>query len=211
MLGQLICEKRNGVATDITYDEYGNILSKGGKTYAYGETNVDLLTSYDGAAISYGTGVNKGINPIVYRGMNLSWTKGRQLASVSSSGKTVTFSYDPKGIRNSKTVNGVKHDYVLEGTKLIRDAHNGVDYLYDAEDQVCGMVYEGNAYYFYKNLQGDVIAITNAKGVEIARYSYDAWGVCTVTVKHAKFTEAAKANVFRYRSYFQSSEIDRFI
>ena len=96
MLGQLICEKRNGVVTDITYDEYGNILTKGGKTYAYGETNVDLLTSYDGTAISYGTGVNKSLNPIVYRGMNLTWTKGRQLASVSSNGKTVTFSYNPR-------------------------------------------------------------------------------------------------------------------
>ncbi len=134
ILGQLICEKRNGVATDITYDECGNILTKGGKTYAYGETNVDLLTSYDGAEISYGTGINKGLNPIVYRGMNLTWTKGRQLAAVSSNGKTITFSYNPKGIRTSKTVNGAKHDYVLEGTKLIRDVHNGVDYVYDAED-----------------------------------------------------------------------------
>ncbi len=177
----MICEKRNGVATEITYDECGNILTKGGKTYAYGETSTDLLTSYDGAAISYGTGINKAPNPVVYRRMNLSWTKGRQLAAVSSNGKTITFSYNPKGIRTSKTVNGAKHDYVLEGTKLIRDVHNGVDYVYDAEDQVCGMVYEGNAYYFYKNLQGDVIAITNAKGVEIARYSYDAWGVCTIT------------------------------
>ena len=126
---------------------------------------------------------------------------------MSSSGKTITFSYDPKGIRNSKTVNGVKHDYVLEGTKLIRDVHNGVDYVYDAEDQVCGMVYEGNAYYFYKNLQGDVISITNAGGTEIARYSYDAWGVCTITGLTELGTAVANKNVFRYRSYIYDADL----
>jgi len=96
---------------------------------------------------------------------------------------------------------------VLEGTKLIRDVHNGVDYVYDAEDQVCGMVYEGNAYYFYKNLQGDVISITNAGGTEIARYSYDAWGVCTITGLTELGTAVANKNVFRYRSYIYDADL----
>ena len=29
--------------------------------------------------------------------------------------------------------------------------------LYDNEDSVCGIIYNDAAYYFYKNLQGDVI------------------------------------------------------
>ena len=69
------------------------------------------------------------------------------------------------------------------------------------------MVYEGNAYYFYKNLQGDVIAITNAKGAEIARYSYDAWGVCAVTELTELGGTVANKNVFRYRSYIYDADL----
>ena len=29
-----------------------------------------------------------------------------------------------------------------------------------------------------KNLQGDIIAITDNAGAVVARYTYDAWGVC---------------------------------
>ena len=96
---------------------------------------------------------------------------------------------------------------MVDGSRLIKDGVTGAEYLYDSEKKACGMVYEGEVYYFAKNLQGDVIALTNSDGRILAEYSYDAWGVCTVTVKHAKFTEAAKANVFRYRSYIYDADL----
>ena len=173
-LGQLTSEKKNGITTAIVNDGAGNILSKGGKTYTYDSMYPDLLTSYNGESISYGTGINKSLNPIQYRGFAMTWTKGRQLATAAGNGKTMSFTYDPKGIRTGKTVNGIKHEYLLEGTKLLRDGYTGALYLYDNEEQVCGMIYQNQAYYFYKNLQGDVIAITDAKGAVIARYTYDA-------------------------------------
>ncbi len=209
-LGQLITEKKNGVATTIICDSAGNILSKGGKTYTYDDTYVDLLTSYNGESISYGTGINKSLNPIQYRGFAMTWTKGRQLASASGNGKTMSFTYDPKGIRTSKTVNGIKHDYLLEGTKLLRDGYTGAFYLYDNEEQVCGMVYQNQAYYFCKNLQGDVIVITDAKGAVIARYSYDAWGVCTITGLTELGATVANKNLFRYRSYIYDADLNLY-
>ena len=37
-------------------------------------------------------------------------------------------------------------------------------------------------YYYLYNVQGDVIAIVRAStGQVVAKYSYDAWGKCTVT------------------------------
>ena len=42
---------------------------------------------------------------------------------------------------------------------------------HDNEESVCGIIYNGFAYYFQKNLQGDVIAITNNKGKVVASYT----------------------------------------
>lgn len=53
---------------------------------------------------------------------------------------------------------------------------NELTTLYDNEEAVCGISFNGAAYFFLKNLQGDVIAITDADGDVIARYTYDAWG-----------------------------------
>ena len=63
----------------------------------------------------------------------------------------------------------------------------------------------GFAYYFQKNLQGDVIAITNSYGNVVARYTYDAWGVCTVVSDETGII--ARANPYRYRGYYYDSEI----
>ena len=49
--------------------------------------------------------------------------------------------------------------------------------IYDNEDSVCGIIYNDEPYYFFTNLQGDVIAIADKQAKVVAKYSYDAWGV----------------------------------
>ena len=75
---------------------------------------------------------------------------------------------------------------------------------------VCGLKHNDTAYYFYKNLQGDVIAITDDTGATVARYTYDAWGkVLTVTdANGTAITDTnhiAHINPFRYRGYLYES------
>ena len=55
------------------YDNYGNIVSKNGKKYVYGDDEhwYDLLTSYDGYDIEYDA---QG-NPVNYLGHTLTWEK----------------------------------------------------------------------------------------------------------------------------------------
>lgn len=208
-LGQLTREYKNGTETIVTYDAYGNILTKGGKTYTYSPTLKDRLTSYNGEAITY-TGDSP--NPTLYRGWNLDWNKGSQLASASKGDKNITFRYNLGGVRTEKTVNGVKHSYILDGTRLVRDEYNDVDYLYDSERKVCGMMYDENGdnrkevFYFLKNLQGDVIAITNDGGTVLARYSYDAWGQYTI-IANQRGMKLANLNLFRYRSYIYDADL----
>ena len=198
-LGQLLTEKVNGVLVNtMTYDNYGNILSKNGVAYTYGDSAwKDKLTAYNGQSITYDA---QG-NPVSYLGHTLTWEKGRQLKSFDN----ITYTYNANGIRTSKTVNGVKHTYTLDGTKILRETwgSNILIPLYDNEDTVCGIIYNSTPYYFLKNLQGDVIAITDATGAVVAEYSYDAWGKCTIT---ADCCNIANVNPYRYRGYYYDVE-----
>ena len=85
-------------------------------------------------------------NPTSYLGHTLTWEKGRQLKKFDSN----TYTYNANGIRTSKTVAGVKHDYLLDGTKILRESWNYDEAiktyqdilipLYDNEDSVCGIM-----------------------------------------------------------------------
>ena len=202
-LGQLLTETVNGeVVNSMEYDNYGNITKKNGKTYTYGDaTWKDLLTGFDGKTIEYDA---QG-NPTSYLGHTLTWEKGRQLKSFDDN----TYTYNANGIRTSKTINGVKHTYTLDGTKILREVWNDntIVPLYDNEDSVCGIVYDDTPYYFLKNLQGDVIAIVDKTAQTVARYSYDAWGVCTITQDSVGI---AQRNPFRYRGYYYDAEIAKY-
>ena len=201
-LGQLLTERLNGhIINSMTYDTYGNITSKNGQTYFYDAVWKDRLSGIDDKTIEYDA---QG-NPVKYFGHTLTWEKGRQLKSFDNN----TYTYNANGIRTSKTINSDKHEYILDGTKILKETwgegKNTLIPLYDNEDSVCGIIYNGFPYYFQKNLQGDVIAITNNKGKVVASYTYDAWGVCTIVSDNTGII--ASVNPFRYRSYYYDAEI----
>ena len=185
-------------------DHNGNIKLKNGNAYTYGNaTWKDLLTGFDGKTIEYDA---QG-NPVKYLGHTLTWEKGRQLKSFDGN----TYTYNANGIRTAKTVNGVKHTYTLDGTKILRETwgDNTLVPLYDNEDSVCGILYNSVPYYFIKNLQGDVIAIVDKDAQTVARYSYDAWGAVTSAITYTDITEdveIATINPFRYRGYYYDEE-----
>ena len=200
--GQLLTETVNGkTVNEMVYDSYGNILQKNGEQYTYDEVWKDRLAYYDGYALTYDA---QG-NPVNYLGHALTWEKGRQLKSFDN----ITYTYNANGIRTSKTVGGVLHTYTLDGTKLLRETWNNevLEFLYDSEDSVCGMNYNGTPYFYLKNLQGDIIAVTDAGGDVVVRYTYDAWGKCTVKQDTSANGSIATVNPFRYRGYYYDDEI----
>uniref|UniRef100_UPI0040570159 RHS repeat domain-containing protein n=1 Tax=Acetatifactor sp. TaxID=1872090 RepID=UPI0040570159 len=119
----------------------------------------------------------------------------------------ISYTYNANGIRTSKIVGGVKHTYKLEGARIVQEdwGSSQIVPLYDNEDSICGILYNQVPYYFRKNLQGDIIAITDKYGETVARYTYDAWGKCTI-VDLARAHEIATINPFRYRGYYYDSE-----
>ena len=204
-LGQLLTETQNGqVVNTMTYDNYGNILTKNGENYTYGDVAWrDRLTAVDGKLITYDA---QG-NPTNYFGYELTWEKGRQLKSFEQN----TYTYNANGIRTSKTVNGVTHTYTLDGTNILRETWGDNELLpmYDNEDNVCGIIYNESPFYFLKNLQGDVIALVDKSGKVVARYSYDAWGVCTIQ-SDTSGCNIAMINPYRYRGYYYDTEIGMY-
>lgn len=207
--GRLLCEKkcRDGVESVVnamTYDAYGNILSKNGKTYTYGNTAWrDLLTAYNGKAITYDA---QG-NPTFYLDHRLVWEKGHLLKSFDG----FNYTYNANNIRTSKTVGSIKHTYILEGAKILQETwgDHALIPLYDNEDSICGILYDNTPYYFQRNLQGDVIGIFDSEAGMVAQYAYDAWGVCTV-LSDTSGCSIATVNPFRYRSYYFDAEIGMY-
>ena len=201
-LGQLKTETVNGViVNDMTYDNYGNILTKNGIAYTYGDAVwKDKLTKVGDQEIVYDV---QG-NPISYLGHTLVWEKGRQLKSFDN----IQYTYNANGIRTSKTIDGVRHDFVLEGSKILGETwgNNTLIPLYDNEDTVCGILYNDEPYYFQKNLQGDIIAIVDKTATIVAKYTYDAWGACTIT-EDTSCCGISTINPYRYRGYYFDQEI----
>lgn len=201
-LGQLETETVNGViVNNMTYDNYGNILAKNGVTYTYGDAAwKDKLTKVGDQEIIYDA---QG-NPITYLGHTLTWEKGRQLKSFDN----IQYTYNANGIRTSKIVDGVRHDFVLEGSNILRETwgNNTLIPLYDNEETVCGIIYNDEPFYFHKNLQGDIIAIVDKTASIVAKYTYDAWGACTIA-EDISGCSIAIVNPYRYRGYYFDQEI----
>ena len=176
----------------------------------------DLLTAYKGQTITY----DSIGNPLsYYNGSSYTFTwEGRRLVSAVKGSKTMSFEYNDEGIRTSKTVNGVKHTYYLNGSQIVAEQWSDklIVYLYDATGAPIGMMYRTTAYaeeqwdvfWFEKNLQGDIVAVYNSDGAKVVTYTYsDAWGNHTATYHNGSISTGVQYNPFRYRGYYYDTDL----
>ena len=67
-----------------------------------------------------------------------------------------------------------------------------------------------DAYFFEKNVQGDIIGVYNSTGKKIGAYTYDAWGKCSLSGANGNTILEDKVvafyNPFRYRGYYYDYE-----
>jgi RHS repeat-associated protein len=182
----------------------------------------DQLTSYDGQSIVY----DSMGNPTTYLGATLTWTMSRQLASYSKNGTTIQYTYNDEGIRTSKTVNGVRTDYYLNGTQVIAEVTNGssIDYRYDGNGKLIALRWNGNEYYYVTNIQGDVIGLIDGNGASVVEYSYDAWGHLTAVsgsmsntlgvinpIRFKGYRIDIETNLFYLQNRYYNASVNRFI
>jgi RHS repeat-associated protein len=161
------------------------------------------LTSFDGKAINYDSIGNR----TSYDGYTYTWQRGRQLAGISGNGLTASYTYNSNGVRTSKTVNGVEHTYLLNGTKVLKEVavEDTIWYDYDVASNILSMTLNGTTYYYEKNVQGDIIGLVDDTGAKVVCYLYDSWGRLVSTTGSLADTVGV-TNPYRYRGYRYDAE-----
>jgi len=126
----------------------------------------------------------------------------------------MNFKYNSAGIRTSKSYYDMNtgaltaSTFILDGSNIIKEDRNGgglILYYYYDDSGVTGFNYNGTDYYYGKNLQGDIIKIFDASGIEVVTYKYDAWGNI-ISISGSLASTVGQYNPFRYRSYYYDSE-----
>ena len=220
-----------GTTFNYSYDNAGNITEKSyeqtnsqgqteqiTKTYTYSNGR---LTNYNGYTILY----DEIGNPVTCFNNSLEWTHGHRLKKYYGA----EFEYNYAGIRLKKTANGKTTKYALEGDKIIAieqtdgNTTQNMTFYYGV-DGVSGFEYDGEQYFYRKNIFGDILGIY--KNAElIVKYAYDAWGVNKTYVSdgsnwvllensaaldsnsdYARNVRIAKLNPFLYRGYCYDRE-----
>ena len=150
-------------------------------THTYATNNINGYTSVDGRTMQYdncGNLISDGLHTYQYNWNNL-------LVSVDN-GATATYTYDAFHRRVSKTTAEGTTNYIYDGNKILeeRDASNqlSASYIYGAmgADDVVRMRRDGVDYFFHTDRMESVMAVTDAAGDVVERYSYDPFGRPTI-------------------------------
>ncbi len=207
-----ICDSAGNISEVWEYPYTLGDLGVGTLKKAYGYSNGtcgDLMTSYlqlGNHAVEYdgmGNMTSFGDTHMTWEGRELiEWRQGTGEDAV-----TLTFSYDPDGYRASKTVNGTTTDYIVPGGKILAESNGteSIHYFYDPSGSIQGMKYGGTIYYYIKNAEGDILGLVDSSTGDLAAtYSYNDWGVPTVT--NVGNSTIGDVNPIRYRGYYYDQE-----
>ena len=190
----------NGSA--IYYNSMGYPIEYGGRSYIWNKGKLSRI--YRGSPTQGGATYEDCVFTYDAYGRRLSksYTYDPNPASTSDYSYTynTTYNYDNSG----RLVREYCAEKYISGTTNKRE----FIYLYD-ESGMIGVLYSYNGssltpYYYHRNLQGDVIGIYDANGTQIVKYSYDAWGNCTVAA--SSVFDLANNNPIRYRGYYYDRE-----
>ena len=99
--------------------------------------------------------------------------------------------------------------FQLAGSMIVSENRNGniIQYYYNEAGSVIGLRYNGNDYFFRRNLQGDIISILNTAGQTVVSYEYDPWGnILQMNDTTDGWYRVGTANPFRYRGYYYDNE-----
>ena len=193
--------------TAITYDNIGNPLTIGDKSFTWSGRQLETYTQgnktiefeYDENGLRHRKTVKE--NGVIIERYDYVWSDGTLISQTYS-----TYS------------NGVL------------DSTNSAKFIYDAWGTLQGFVLNDTATYLYtKNLQGDILSIVNESGQTIVTYEYDSWGAVSFSATSMQNMMLAYTlsfvSPFTYRGYcydydielyylqsrYYSAEIGRFI
>ena len=224
----------SGTTWKYVYDQGGNIQSKTAyafttgtvgsavktDSFTYGDANwKDKLTAFNGQTFTYdaiGNPTNDGT-------WNYTWIGGRQMRAMykgefgEQGYDEITFEYNENGLRTKKTrmyfddatgdIGYKATNYTLHGNNLMHlsDGSNNLHFFYDAQNKPAVVIFNGTAYAYLYNLQGDVIGLVDSNGTKMVSYSYDAWGK-PISKTGTLASTLGTIQPFRYRGYVYDEE-----
>ena len=176
-------------------------------SFAYGSAWKDQLTAMtvDGTIRNFTYDANG--NLLSDGKYTYSWTKGSMLAKVTGDGLEAAYTYDASGIRTSKTVNGVKTEYLTAGGSILAEKKNGVwqHYLYDGSGQLTAIRYKGADYYYIRDGLMSITGLVDANGGAVVNYRYDSWGKL-ISITGSMAGTLGKDNPYRFKGYYYDEE-----
>ena len=190
--------------TDINYNDIGCPLSYGDKTLSW--ENGKLVGFISNSSTS-----GKTTNSYSYNAFGQRVRKEysylppkKQMSSFHTRSRFTDYYYDHSGRLIAECWEESFSDFTSITSRL--------EFLYD-ESGMIGFKYIRNgvdkgAFYYQRNLQGDVIGIYNTSGVVQVEYAYDAFGNCTI--KNSTNSDIANINPIRYRGYYYDKETNLY-
>lgn len=138
-----------------------------------------------------------------YNGHVLTFDRGEYLNSFDG----IAYKYDRRGRRVEKTIDGVTHKYEYHGKRLISETweDNVLVPIYDGDNEICGIVYNREQFYFVKDIQGSIILIADSRGEVVARYAYSEHGEI-VEAEDVSDVGIGYINPFYFRGRYYDSE-----
>ena len=147
--------------------------------------------------------------------MELFW-EGRQLQGLGENGTPyIRYEYNIDGQRTKKILQypgldtPITTEYFYNSGMLMgqKTGDDVLQFMYDESGDMFGFTYNGTPYYYVKNAQNDVWAVTNADGQAVVLYFYDAWGDVTRSYEADGYEAIAEVNPILYRSYYCDLEL----
>lgn len=171
------------------------------------------------------TDVNQSINGSTIitdqQGYTLSWEKvkgGKILSKVETDSGEFSYEYNENKNRISKTSGDETFKYTYDNDlKLVSEVrgNNTFTYLYDLNSKI-GFKLNDELYYFIKDSDLNVIAITDSNNNEIVKYEYNQNGIATAILgkdsignwvdKSSDNSFVGTLNLIRLHSYYYDSE-----
>lgn len=242
--GQITQKTKNGIATNYSYDPILRLTQAGTENYNYDDAgnilktgnvysattnrlfeNVDYTFTYDTAG-----NITQKAKKDGSQKKNYTYNTRNQLTKVETLDqnnqvtKTLIFQYDPLGRRFSKSINGTVQKYVYDGSDIIAILDNNGQLKSSlvhsdiSVDTPLSITTNNNTYYYHRDHQGSIIALTNAAGTVVENYNYDPYGNTTknsavVTNNPYAYTgrELDDTDLYYYRARYYDPTIQRFI
>ena len=163
--------------TSYTYDDNGNMITSGNSTYKY--DNLNRLISINGDSIFYSF-TNPG-NPRLFKDTEYKF-EGRRLVGISEDlgvdeQQTVDYTYNSNGLIIKKVLGYWYADdrdseeyttkYYYDGEKLITEIgpRNRLDFLYDENGILYGLIKDSSRKYFYiRDFMSNILGLVDNSG-----------------------------------------------